>query len=239
MSRSIILITLFFRSLSIIAQEDGHEHPKIDKFIKQVSLGISGSQNYFASSNFGVNRVSHFGFQTSYKGFVLNIGPTILNKTYFEKNNYVLGGRDERKIPISGFGSELYYIKNAFNDKPLHLVLGIQFLKNTVYGGWTTVKVYNSNTNKEYRITRLVNFDDKFYQSDLMFGFSFSSKNQFGFVVLTNFGVNTQNKYNSHLNYAKEDSSGNEDEIFHDSKELGLSIGVSVKVFYNIINSQK
>lgn len=239
MARNIILISLFFRSLSIFAQEVSHEHPKIDKFIKQVSVGISGSQNYFALSNFGANRVSHFGFQTSYKGFVLNIGPTILNKTYFEKNNYVLGGRDKRRIPISGFGSELYYITNALNDKPLHLVLGIQFLKNTVYGGWTTVKVYNSNTNKEYKITRLVNFDDKFYQSDLMFGFSFSSKNQFGFVVLTNFGVNTQNTYNSHLNYAKKDSSGIEEGIFPMSKEIGPNIGVSVKVFYNIINSQK
>jgi hypothetical protein len=239
MFRNIILITFFFRSLSIIAQEDSHEHPKIDKFIKQVSVGISGTQNYFASSNFGANRVSHFGFQTSYKGFVLNIGPTILNKIYFEKNNYVIGGRDKRKIPISGFGSEFYYIKNAFNDKPLHLVLGIQFLKNTVYGGWTTVKVYNSNTYKEYKISRLVNFDDKFYQTDLMFGFSFSHKNQFGFVLLTNLGVNKQNTNNSHLNYVKVDSTGIEEEIFPKSKEIGLSIGVSIKVFYNIINSQK
>lgn len=239
MARNIILITLIFKSLSLIAKEDSLKYPKIDKFIKQVSLGISGSQNYFFLSNFGANRVSHLGFQTSFKGFVLNIGPTILNKTYFEKNNYVIGGRDKRKIPISGFGSELYYIENAFNDKPLHFVLGIQFLRNTVYGGWSTIKVYNSNTINEYKITRLVNFDDKFYQTDLMIGFSFSNKNQFGIVLLTNIGVNIQNAYNSHLNYAKVNNSSIEQEISLQSKEVGLSLGVSMKVFYNVVNSQK
>ncbi len=238
MQKQILLIIFFVVPIMGHAQVAANDSINKKNINRYLSVGLFGTQNVIANSIYGPGRVSQMGVQASYNSFELQIGPAFINRTFFEKHNYSLGSRDQRKIPLSGFYAGVYFVKKAYSNKLVHFTFGLQYIGSTVYGGWTSVKTFNAFTYDEYSISRVVNFEDKFYQFDIASGITFSQKNKLGFTILAHLGQTIQNSENSHFNFNVKNSAGYYD-LEPKSKKKAQYGGLSVKLFYNFIYKLK
>jgi hypothetical protein len=188
---------------------------------KEVSYSViySPRNNTLLGLSFGMNNIK-FKASANY-----------VNRAVFEKQNYIIGGRDRRRFPLAGIELALIYVSHLYNNKIIHPMFGLTYKKSIVYGGWSE-QIFIDNTRISFN--RMVNFNDKFYQIGGLAGFYFSMKNKFGFTIYFPIGVNRQSSENSH--YLEQMVTIGSSPVYETKKEgykNGFVIGINSGIFYN------
>lgn len=196
-------------------------------------FGINLGKDVSYSGIYSPRSNTLLGFSFSVKNVILRTNANYVNRNIFEKKNYVIGSRDQRKIPLSGFDITILYVRHLYNNKIVHPMIGVTYRKSVVYGGWRNDILIN-NYGYNIPVSRVVNFNDKFHQISGVFGLYCSSKNKFGYAISCPVGVNIQNYTNSHNGeQVNVGGSSSHKEFLKKGNQVGLSIGLNFNIFYH------
>ncbi len=228
--QKVCLIALIFVCLSsnLFAKIDSLNSIKAPLF-----FGINLGKDVGYSGIYSPRNNTLLGFSLGIKNIILRTNANYVNRDLFESQNYKIGGRDRRTLPLSGFDITVLYVRRLFNNKILHPMIGFTYRKSVVYGGWRN-DIMIGSYGYNIPVARVVNFDDKFHQISSVFGFYFSSKNKFGYSFSCPIGVNIQKNTNSHYGEQVDvNGSSSHKEFVKKGNQAGLSIGLNFNIFYH------
>lgn len=212
----------------------GDANAQVDSISKkrnQLSIGFNLAKEVSYSAVYSPRNNTLLGLAICYNSFIFKASANYVNRAVFEKQNYTIGSRDSRQIPLSGFELGFIHVGHLYNDKIIHPMLGLTYKKSIIYGGWSK-QIFIDNTTISFN--RVVNFNDKFYQICGLAGFYFSMKNKFGFAIYCPIGVNSQSSENSH--YLEQIEVGGSSVVYETKKKgykNGLIFGLNAGIFYN------
>jgi len=193
-----ILCTLALTNLSGIVRAQVDSIPKKRN---QLTIGINLAKEVSSSSIYSPRNHTLLGLSFGFNNIIFKASANYVNRVIFENRNYNIGRRDKRIFPLSGFELDLIYVADLYDNKIIHPMIGIEYKKSVIYGGWRNT-IYLNNTqiliNRSVSVNRVVNFTDKFYQVCGLAGFYFSSNNRFGYALYFPIGINIQGSNNSH-----------------------------------------
>lgn len=194
-------------------------------------VGLNLAKEVSFSSIYSPRNNTLLGLSFCIDKIIFKASANYVNRAVFEKQNYIIGGRDQRRFPLAGFELALIYVAKLNNNKIIHPMLGLEYKKATIYGGWSE-QIFIDNTRISFN--RVVNFNDKFYQIGGLAGFYFSMKNKFGFAIYFPIGVNRQSSENSH--YLEQMVTIGSSPVYETKKEgykNGFVLGINSGIFYN------
>lgn len=222
----LIVFTLIIPSIKAFSHVDSLK-------VKQLAFGFNITKEINFTNVYSPRNYTLVGTSIGVKNLIFRISANYINRGVFENQNYTIGSRDKRLIPLSGYELSLFYVKQLYNSKIIHPVFGITYRKSIIYGGWNNL-FYISSFN--YSIERVVNFNDKFHQICGVFGMYFSNKNKFGYSITFPVGIVIQNISNSHFdvqNYVSH-GTGYHNEVEKKSARIGMCFGLNINLFYNL-----
>jgi hypothetical protein len=220
----IIFFILIVLHLSATARNDSAKVAVKGPF----AIGLITGQKISESNIYCPNRIAGLGGCFFFNNTMFHLEATMVNRTYFEKKNYSLGSRDERKVPISGFCFGFLQSLGLYEYNTIHFVYGFEYTMSKLYGGWRSGNPTNISN---IGVVRTVNFDDKFDAANLSIGMNLSQHNRLGIILLFNYGIVFQGSKNSH--YKISDIQGN-NSIVPRSELSGYNIGFSFQMYYNL-----
>lgn len=219
-----VLIISIGLSHSVIARNDSTKITIKGPF----ALGITAEQKVSINLIYSPTRLSSFGVCSFYKNMMCFLETNITNRFYFEKDNYSIGERDRRIIPISGLNTGFIYTLGLLNNKTIHFVYGFNYTYSTIYLGYKSTV---PSTNNSINLKRTVNFDDRFHSINLNIGANLCNKNKLGIILMGTIGINGQGDKNSHL-YVHDLNNFNQTITM--SKKLGIGVGLVCKLYYSL-----
>ncbi len=229
-SQKVCLIALIFVCLSsnLFAEIDSLKSKKAPLF-----FGINLGKDVSYSGIYSPRNNTLLGFSFGVKNLILRTNANYVNRDLFEAHNYIIGGRDRRTLPLSGFDITVLFVRHLLNNKILHPMIGFTYRKSVIYGGWRN-EILISSYGNNIPVARVVNFNDKFHQISSVFGLYFSSKNKFGYSFSCPIGVNIQNNTNSHYGEQVDvNGSSSHKEFVKKGNQAGLNIGLNFNIFYH------
>ena len=189
-------------------------------------IGLTAEKNIKYNAVYSPTNTTLFGLSFGINNFVFHTSANYTNKAIFEKRNYIIGSRDRRIIPLSGYGLSVFYVHKLHNKRIIHPMIGFEFISSTIYGGWER-QISAGGIN----FYRTVNFTDKFKQYSAVFGFYFSSNNKFGYSISCPIGVASQNNDNSHIDEQIEIIGGS---LYYEAKPEGFTNGFCIGLNFNL-----
>lgn len=202
----------------------------IPKKRNQFSIGVNLAKEVTYSAIYSPRNNTLLGLSFGMNNFIFKASANYANRAVFEKQNYIIGGRDQRRFPLAGFELVLIYVAKLNNNKVIHPMFGLQYKKATIYGGWSE-QIFINSTGISFN--RVVNFNDKFQQTAVLAGFYFTAKNKFGYAIYFPFGLNTQSRENSH--YLEQKLTIGSSAVYETKKEgykNGFALGLNAGIFY-------
>ena len=123
-------------------------------------FGINLGKDVSYSGIYSPRNNTLLGFSFGVKNLILRTNANYVNRDLFEAHNYIIGGRDRRTLPLSGFDITVLFVRHLLNNKILHPMIGFTYRKSVIYGGWRN-EILISSYGNNIPVARVVNFNDK------------------------------------------------------------------------------